>query len=91
MSSKEKNGSEKIRKLAKFKEMVEQKIAEAELNLEDLKLLLEFVNETLLDKGFKRAETIKGRPVKTQTLPPIPKDENVVPLRDRTGDGRSCL
>ena len=47
-----KNEAEKMRKLAEVKEMLERRIANTEAELEEHKTLLEFVNQTLLEKGF---------------------------------------
>ena len=86
--AREENNSEneKMRKLAEFKTALEKKIEEAESNLEDLKILLEFVNTTLLERGFKRAKIAKLKPAKTSALPPVMEYETVVPLKAVTGD-----
>lgn len=86
--AREENNSknEKMRKLAEFKTALEKKIEKAESNLEDLKILLEFVNTTLLERGFKRAKIAKLKPAKTPALPPVMEYETVVPLKAVTGD-----
>ncbi|UCE96357.1 MAG: hypothetical protein JSV51_01740 [Candidatus Bathyarchaeota archaeon] len=87
MVSEEKTkGTEKLKKLAELKASLEIKIAEADTNLDNLKTLLEFVNETLLEKGFKRAELIKPKPVKAAELPSAREQETVIPLKSVTGD-----
>jgi hypothetical protein len=65
------NDSERMRKLAEIKEVLERKIADTESELERLKILLELVNKTLLEKGFKRAEIAKTKQPPTSALPPI--------------------
>ncbi len=85
-SEERKNQTEKMRKLAEFKEMLEKKIADTESELERLKILLEFVSKTLLDKGFKRAEIAKPKPSKTPALPPVIQYKTVVPLKTADGD-----
>ncbi|MFQ6068173.1 MAG: hypothetical protein ACE5KD_01375 [Candidatus Bathyarchaeia archaeon] len=82
----EKNEVEKIRKLAEFKTRLEKKIEEATADLEDLKLLLELVNTTLLEKGFRKAEITKPKLLETATLPPVMKYETVIPLKTTAGD-----
>jgi len=77
---------EKMRKLAELKLSLEQRIREAEADLESSKILLEFVSETLLEKGFKRAEILKAKPVETFVSPPVKESERVVPLKTATGD-----
>jgi len=87
MAKEENNGkNEKMRKLAEFKSLLEKKIAEAEAELDNLKLLLEFVNKTLLEKGFKRAEIAKPKPTETPVVPPVMEYETAVPLKTVTGD-----
>lgn len=85
-SEERKNETEKIRKIAEFKETLEKKIANTESELESLKILLEFVDKTLLEKGFKRAEIARTEATKKQELPPAMEYEAVVPLRTATGE-----
>ena len=81
-----KDENEKIKKLAEFKSMIEKKIAATEVDLGNLKMLLEFTNETLLEKGFKRAEITEPKPAKMPPLPPVVEYETVLPLKTVTGD-----
>lgn len=85
-SEEKKNETEKMKKLAKFKTLLEKKIVDGEADLESLKILLEFVNKTLLEKGFKRAEIAKPKPAETLALPPVMEYETAVPLKTVTGD-----
>ncbi len=86
MPGKEKEGdAERIRKLAEFKEALEKKIADVEIELERLKILLEFVDKTLLERGFKRAEAAKPRPVDA-ALPAVMEYKTVVPLKTINGE-----
>ncbi|HUV98290.1 MAG TPA: hypothetical protein VMW14_02170 [Candidatus Paceibacterota bacterium] len=80
-----KNEAEKMRKLAEVKEMLERRIANTEAELEEQKTLLEFVNQTLLEKGFKRAEIAKSKRHEPQALPPVVEYETVIPLKAATG------
>jgi len=86
MINNEINETEKLKKLAKFKTQLEKQITDTETHLENLKILSEYVNKTLLKKGFKRAELAKSKTAKTTTLPPVMEYETVVPLKAVTGD-----
>lgn len=79
------NEIDKMKKLAEFKTLLEKKIADAEADLESLKILLEFVNKILLEKGFKRVEIAKPKRAKALALPPVMEYETVVPLKAVTG------
>lgn len=85
-SEEKKNTAEKMKKLAEFKATLEKKVAETESALENLKILLEFVDKTLLERGFKRAEIAKPKSAETPVLPPVVKYETVVPLKTATGE-----
>jgi hypothetical protein len=76
----------KIKKLAEFKTLLEKKITDAEADLGNLKILLEFVNKILLEKGFKRAEIAKPGPAKASVLPPVMEYKTVIPLKAVTGE-----
>ncbi len=78
--------AEKTRKLADFKTSLEKRIRKAERNLEDLKVLLELLNEILLEKGFKRANIAKPKPKSTNTLQPALKFKTTIPLKTVTGE-----
>ena len=87
MTKEEKNSEiDKMKKLAEFKTLLENKIADAEADLGNLKILLEFVNKILLEKGFKRAEIAKPRPAKASALPPVMEYKTIVPLKAVTGE-----
>ncbi|MFP3985041.1 MAG: hypothetical protein ACLFU9_03615 [Candidatus Bathyarchaeia archaeon] len=81
-----KNQNEKIRKLAEFKTQLERKIKKAEDNLEKLRILLELVNETLLEKGFKRADSPKPKFTEASNLPPVKEYETAIPLKTLSDD-----
>jgi hypothetical protein len=98
MSSEEKGRADKIKKLADFRQRLEKRIEEVSAELEELLVLLEFADATLLEKGFKRAEVTQpavpesvSPPAapKTSTrvvVPPIAEYESAVPLKSATGD-----
>lgn len=80
---------EKIKKLVKFKAKLEKRVEKTEVELEDLRILVDFVNEVLKEKGFRRATTVKpavAKPPaeKVSVLPPK-EFENVIPLKMVTG------
>jgi len=82
MASKEKKDETgKMKKLAEFKTILERKIADAESELESLKILLDFVDKILLQKGFKRAEIAESK-----VLPPVVEYETVIPFKAITGE-----
>ncbi len=73
---------------------LEKKIEEAELELKELQATLEAVNFLLLEKGFKRADTVKTH---VEAEIPAPQEESmlrvsrsvhedVVPLKTATGE-----
>ena len=79
---------EKVKKIAEFRTLLEKRIQEMKTELEGMQTLLEFVNATLLEKGFKKAEIRK--PVSTpiiQETPPLAVDyEKSIPLKTVAGD-----
>lgn len=86
MVRQERDDAEKIRRLAELREMLEKKISDAESETRSLKILLELVNKTVLDRGFKRAEAAKRLPTQAPALPPAMKDRNTVLLRTVNGE-----
>lgn len=88
MSGEETEG-EKVKKIAEFRTLLEKRIREMETELEGMRVLLEFVDTALLEKGFKRAEV--GKPAPTPippkvTAPPVVEYEGSVPLKTAPGD-----
>ena len=88
--------SEKLKRLVSFKQKLEKRVEELELELKELQATLEAINSILLEKGFKRAEITKP-PTETEALrvkeevtesspqPPPTKYESVT-LRAVTGE-----
>jgi len=88
---------EKIKKLITFKKKLEKKVEKMESDLNELRLMVEVVNSTLLEKGFKRAEIAKA-PTAIEALPqeeeaivqPSPEPEaeyeNIIPLKTTKGE-----
>jgi len=50
---------EKIRKIAKLRELLEKRVEDMETELDGLKTLLSLIDETLVQQSFKRAELLK--------------------------------
>ena len=67
--------SEKIKRLVSFKQKLEKRVEELELELKELQATLEAINSILIEKGFKRAEITKP-PAEIEALPP--KEEVMV-------------
>jgi hypothetical protein len=97
--STEKNGNaDRIKKLADFRRRLEKRIEEVSAELEELLVLLEFADATLLEKGFKRAEVSQSAAPESMppssiskastrvAAPPIAEHESAVPLKSATGD-----
>lgn len=87
---------EKIKKLIEFKAKLEKRVEKTEAELEDLQVLMEFVNKVLMEKGFRHAEVVKPTVVKPPTekaetvekvsVVPPKEFENVIPLKMVTGE-----
>jgi hypothetical protein len=54
--------SNKVRKMAETRELLERRIREIETELEGLRSLMDVLNGVLLEKGFKRADFQKAAP-----------------------------
>ena len=89
--------AEKIKKLIAFKRKLEKKVEKMESELNELRFMVEVVNSTLLEKGFKRAEIAKA-PTAIEALPQEEEEivqplleseteyEKVIPLKTVTGE-----
>jgi hypothetical protein len=92
--------AERMRRLIEFKEKLRTRIEELETELKDMQATFETVNSILLEKGFKRADTI-GEPSARQAvtpekeaiiepeesaLEPTASPENVMPLKTASGE-----
>jgi len=64
----------KIKKMAELRALLEKRVKEIETELDGLRVLLDFVNASLVEKGFKRAEVQKPVPtprVEEEVLPAL--------------------
>lgn len=98
MSTKDRDDTDKIKKLADFRQLLEKRIEKISTELEGLLVLLEFADAALLEKGFKHAEVSKpsvpesvppspiSKPSTKVAVPPVVGYESVVPLKTVTGD-----
>jgi len=84
---------EKIKKIAKFRSIIEKRVKETETELEGLRALLEFADAVLLEEGFKRAEIPRPPPPTAPEIiqPPVPsppaiKGERIIPIKMVTGE-----
>jgi len=89
MSGEETEG-EKVKKVAEFRTLLEKRIREMETELEGMRVLLEFVDAALLEKGFRRAEIVKPIPISIPpeaTTPPVVVEyKKSIPLKTPTGE-----
>jgi hypothetical protein len=96
--------TDRTRKLVEFREKLGKKIEKAQAELQDLQDTLETVNSMLMEKGFRRADTIKEKPEiqtaaneteanvePTHGFQEPPPSENVVPLKTASGDLMAVL
>lgn len=81
----EMDDSDEKRKLAEFRTRLLRQITEAEDDLENLRILLKFIDETLLEKGFKKAEVLRQKPKKTDVPPPVDASM-ITPLKASAGE-----
>jgi len=84
---------DKIKKLAELRALLEKRVKEMETELEGLRVLLDFVNGALVEKGFRRAEIAKPAPMPTAeeelappAPPPVLEYEQAVPIKTATGE-----
>jgi len=84
----EEGEEEKIKKIAELRARLEKRIEEMETELEGLRVLLGVIDDTLLEKGFKRAEIAKPVPTPPEAVPPPPaiEYEESIPLKTVAGD-----
>jgi hypothetical protein len=92
--------AERVRRLVDFREKLTKKVEEVEAELKDLQATLETVNSMLLEKGFRRADTIRDLSEKEKaaleteieaepeesTRETADSSENVIPLKTGTGE-----
>ncbi|KPV64318.1 MAG: hypothetical protein AOA66_0278 [Candidatus Bathyarchaeota archaeon BA2] len=79
---------EKIKKIAELRGLLEKRIEDIETELEGLRVLLGFVDDMLIEKGFKRAKIMKPVPTPAETVPepPAMEYERSIPIKTVAGD-----
>lgn len=83
----EEGEKEKIKKISELRVLLEKRVEDMETELEGLRILLGFIDDTLLEKGFKRAEIAKPVPTPQKAaLPEALEHERSIPLKTVTGD-----
>lgn len=86
MTAEEKE-EEKIRKMAEFRTVLEKHVKELETELEGLKAMLEFANDALLKKGFRKAEAVKPPSVLPEARSQVKEEyEETTPLNTADGE-----
>lgn len=86
----ENSEKEKIKKIAKLRELLEKRVEDMEAELDGLKTLLSLIDETLVQQSFKRAEILKpvqnSLKIDTPVMSPVAKLKKGIPLKTITGD-----
>ena len=73
---------EKIKKMAKFRTILEKRVHEMESELEGLRAVLEFVDDMLLEEGFKRVKIDESAFPESQASE---KPENLISIKTVNG------
>ena len=99
--------SEKLKMLIGFKNRLEKKISDLEVELQEMKMTSEIVNSILIEKGFKRgnmkaivpslkeSETVKKVSI-SNFEPKVPvfhsnEPESVIPLKTKNGESLAII
>ncbi|UCD96528.1 MAG: hypothetical protein JSV35_00280 [Candidatus Bathyarchaeota archaeon] len=80
----EDDSTQKTKRLAQFKALLEKRITDQEEALKDLRNLHELVSEVLLEKGFRRAKLTPSKPPRKP--PTIEEPVKGTPLKTKEGD-----
>ena len=78
---------ERIKKIAEFRALLQKRVRDMETELEGLHVLLEFIDDALLEKGFKRAEIVSPISPPQHGVPTLETSEyeRSIPLKTVTG------
>lgn len=79
----------KLKKIAELREILEERIKSLEAEIEGLKIILEFVNNLLLERSFRRVEEMisaKVSEVPSITQPPTIEPSRIIPLKTSSGE-----
>jgi ribosomal protein L11 len=79
---------EKVKKIAELRGLLEKRIETMGTELEGLRVLLGFIDDTLLEKGFKRAEIVKPviTPAEAVPQPAAMEYERGISIKTVAGD-----
>jgi hypothetical protein len=80
---------DRIRKIAELRETLEERVKSIEAELQGLRTLLDFINELLVEKSFKKAEEIAKPPPMPEAKPqptPLKRRVRTIPLKTASGD-----
>ena len=78
---------EQTKKIAEVRVLLQQRVREMETELEGLRILLSFIDDTLLNRGFRRAELVEPVPTPAKAVPSEAMEhERRIPLKTITGD-----
>jgi hypothetical protein len=80
---------DRIRKVAELRETLEEQVKSMESELQGLRALLDFINELLIEKSFKKAEEIAKPPPISEVKPqavPLKKHVRTIPLKTDAGE-----
>jgi len=78
---------EEIKKLAELREILEEKIKNLEAELDGLRTLLDFVNNLLIERSFKKAgEITRPEPSKPIQQPAMKRILRTIPLKTASGE-----
>lgn len=89
-----------MRKIAELRATLEKRVVELQAEVEQLRALLDFVNSTLLEKGFKKPDIRAGAPapiveeaaqptpsqVEVMAQPPRMEYAQAIPIKTATGE-----
>ena len=81
---------EEIKKLAELREILEEKIKNLETELDGLRTLLDFVNNLLIERSFKKAGEITRseppKPIESIQQPAMKRILRAIPLKTASGE-----
>lgn len=97
----EEHVEDKVRKMAELRTTLEKRVKELQAELEQLQALLDFINSTLIEEGFKRPEIKPAvvpmpvteevtppspQPTTAEAAPPLPEYAQAIPIKIATGE-----
>lgn len=79
----------RLKKIAELREILEERIRSLEAEIEGLKIILEFVNNLLLERSFKRADeiiSVRAPEAAPVAQPPPREPAKIIPLKSGSGE-----